>query len=124
MKLTTQDFEQIEQWIAALRSGEYKQGRMMLQQLDKYCCLGVACKVIIPKDKLKFTADGKEIYGSIPDGQPSAPKWLKEINPAFTLYYGDSLIFLNDSKEATFTEIANLVERFINHLKQKQDASN
>ena len=31
-----------EKWLAALRSGEYKQGRGKLCSLDKeYCCLGV-----------------------------------------------------------------------------------
>jgi hypothetical protein len=34
-------------WIAALRSGEFKQGYTMLhnQKDDTYCCLGVLCKV-------------------------------------------------------------------------------
>jgi len=35
------------QWLEALRSGEYKQGRECLRQDDKdailYCCLGVLC---------------------------------------------------------------------------------
>lgn len=36
-----------EDWIAALRSGEYKQaqGRMYNEFQDAYCCLGVACKL-------------------------------------------------------------------------------
>lgn len=32
-------------WIAALRSGEYKQGRGKLKRNDLYCCLGVLCEV-------------------------------------------------------------------------------
>ena len=32
-------------WIKALRSGRYKQGRKRLRTGNKYCCLGVACKV-------------------------------------------------------------------------------
>lgn len=33
-------------WIAALRSGKYKQGRSVLRTADnKYCCLGVLCEV-------------------------------------------------------------------------------
>ena len=35
------------QWLEALRSGEYKQGREYLRQSNKdtvlYCCLGVLC---------------------------------------------------------------------------------
>lgn len=30
-------------WVAALRSGEYKQGKCALRRGDRYCCLGVLC---------------------------------------------------------------------------------
>jgi len=35
-------------WVAALRSGEYKQGagRLYIPETDSYCCLGVAVKAI------------------------------------------------------------------------------
>ena len=32
-----------KKWVAALRSGEYKQGKGRLRQGDCFCCLGVAC---------------------------------------------------------------------------------
>ncbi len=33
-------------WVAALRSGEYKQGQKMLKNLDgSFCCLGVLCEL-------------------------------------------------------------------------------
>lgn len=32
-------------WVAALRSGEYKQGRGSLRERDAYCCLGVLCDI-------------------------------------------------------------------------------
>jgi hypothetical protein len=39
------------QWIAALRSGEYKQARGMLTERtedgDKHCCLGVLCQLAV-----------------------------------------------------------------------------
>lgn len=35
-----------EKWVAALRSGEYKQGEAYLKNnAGQYCCLGVACMV-------------------------------------------------------------------------------
>lgn len=35
-----------EKWVAALRSGEYKQGESFLKNTnDEYCCLGVGCLV-------------------------------------------------------------------------------
>ena len=35
----------IRKWVAALRSGEFKQGRGWLRSDDRYCCLGVGCEV-------------------------------------------------------------------------------
>lgn len=35
-----------KQWVAALRSGEFKQGTECLRSVDdNYCCLGVACEL-------------------------------------------------------------------------------
>lgn len=39
------DAELKSRWLAALRSGEYKQGRGALRVGDKYCCLGVLCNL-------------------------------------------------------------------------------
>jgi hypothetical protein len=35
-------------WIAALRSGEYVQGKGYLNRKEKYCCLGVAVDILDP----------------------------------------------------------------------------
>ncbi len=35
------------QWLAALRSGDYKQGSHQLVRNDRYCCLGVACDLAV-----------------------------------------------------------------------------
>ena len=34
-----------DEWVKALRSGEFKQGTGRLQDGDAYCCLGVLCLV-------------------------------------------------------------------------------
>lgn len=34
-------------WVAALRSGEYEQGRSYLNRDGKYCCLGVLCELAV-----------------------------------------------------------------------------
>jgi len=65
------NYRQFKRWIAALDSGDYKQGKGALQTKAGYCCLGVACDVLIPKEKLKYE-DG-ELYGAVPDEQPKAP---------------------------------------------------
>jgi hypothetical protein len=35
-------------WIAALRSGEYRQAQNGLRTSDGYCCLGVLCDIVDP----------------------------------------------------------------------------
>lgn len=62
-------------WVDALRSGQYKQTTMTLQDGDAFCCLGVACKVAeqhgIAAD---YDADG-ELDGDNLIAQP-AKDWL------------------------------------------------
>ena len=51
-----------DEWVTALRSGDYKQGEGMLRQVlddntEAYCCLGVLCEIavkhqVIPPVKL------------------------------------------------------------------------
>lgn len=64
--------EKALKWAAALRSGEFKQGRGRLRTSDGgHCCLGVACElyrretgngkwVRYPSGELRFAVDGKE----------------------------------------------------------------
>lgn len=35
-----------QEWINALRSGKYKQGRSKLRHDDHFCCLGVLCDLV------------------------------------------------------------------------------
>lgn len=44
-----------KKWIAALRSGEFKQNHdgFLEDRENRYCCLGVACKITHPKLKIK-----------------------------------------------------------------------
>ena len=35
-----------ERWVSALRSGEYKQGKLYLKSENGYCCLGVLCDIL------------------------------------------------------------------------------
>lgn len=117
---------QFKLWIAALDSGKYKQAKYYLQQNDAHCCLGVACELFIPEDKIKRLLPGCQMYGQRPADQPAAPEWLKEINNDFTekakvdipltmlndtgIAYG----YLHPGSEAiepfTFPEIATLLE--------------
>jgi hypothetical protein len=44
-----------EKWVAALRSGEYKQGKGVLHNQDSntYCCLGVLCDLFVKEKNIR-----------------------------------------------------------------------
>ena len=56
-------------WVAALRSGEYKQGQGLLNNNERMCCLGVLCEVM--QQPKKVSAGGVAqylfplVYGSV-----------------------------------------------------------
>lgn len=39
-------YEEKSRWIAALKLGNYKQGKNFLRKNDEYCCLGVLCDLM------------------------------------------------------------------------------
>jgi hypothetical protein len=104
------NIEELKTWISALRSGNYEQGKGNLQTNKGFCCLGVACKVLIPVDQQKLNANGF-LHGSLPDDQPNAPEWLQEIDDNFREKTGKRLVSLNDYENYSFDEIANLLEK-------------
>lgn len=62
------------EWAAALRSGEYKQGRMALTREaipgtpKTYCCLGVLCDVMVKRGFLETAAD---VFGGLIGYRPA-----------------------------------------------------
>lgn len=103
----------IEKWCAALRSGEYKQGRGYLQPtINTFCCLGVACKVFSPEHP---NANGRFPAACAPSTVTKDPQWLVDVNRDFNKRSGESLIGLNDSLHLTFDEIADCLEAVYIH---------
>lgn len=105
-------------WIKALRSGDYKQGRMKLRNLDdEYCCLGVLCDVYA-KTKGQGNWDKEDaretnLFIFENDGFDSIPP--DKITQAANLGLADSdatdmLINMNDSAHLSFDQIANHLE--------------
>lgn len=45
------------QWVAALRSGEYEQGKRALSVNNQYCCLGVLCDLAEKAGVVESTTD-------------------------------------------------------------------
>lgn len=109
-----EDFK--KRWLEALRSGQYEQGKNFLQDKDKYCCLGVACRINHPNfnfDKIGLVAQ----YDSANDGftfeDITIPDILKGSYDRKDKDYSPTvknLVDMNDSG-ITFNEIAEWIER-------------
>jgi len=56
-------------WLAALRSGEYKQGRNYLRDGDGFCCLGVACDVALKQGLVPGEWDTNGVFWSLTDSE-------------------------------------------------------
>lgn len=92
-------------WIAALRSGKFKQGhgRLFDHKENSYCCLGVACKVHKPN---------LEPYGgAIIDSLDEVPKGAIKV----LVLHGvqDKLVTMNDDRKLSFKRIASYIERYL-----------
>ena len=93
------------EWIAALRSGAYKQGRDSLKRGDRFCCLGVAC------DLAGFN------WRRLPPAQRAVAAF-RDIDASGALNRslgvdGDvthRLAIMNDYDKKTFAEIADYIE--------------
>jgi hypothetical protein len=103
------NIKKLKTWITALRSGNYNQGKGRLQSEYGYCCLGVACSVLIPEDKQEFNS-ADFLHGRMPDNQPNAPQWLKDIDNDFGIKTDRTLAELNDNDGLSFNEIADVLE--------------
>jgi hypothetical protein len=103
------NIKQFKKWIAALDSGEYRQGGGALQLDFGYCPIGVGCMVTIPKELLYINHEGR-LGGGVAEDQPAAPQWLIDIDDDFYQKTGTGLMCLNDDKAFTFPEIATLLE--------------
>lgn len=98
----------VKKWIAALRSGKYKQATNYLQSGTGYCCLGVAQK--LARDPIEFESDTSL--------SEKAQKWLGlEDGAKIEFYACDPSIGKlmasqwNDNREKSFSEIADLIEK-------------
>ena len=122
--------EDVKIWIAALRSGKYKQSRTALNGRDGFCCLGVLCDIsgqgkwVERDDGISRYVIGDEMYVTvlpaalcdhyeIPELGFDVPT---EVIAKYTSFDCEtSLAALND-RGATFEEIANILEdHYVSH---------
>lgn len=108
-----------DDWIAALRSGAYPQGRTALKTYDGgYCCLGVLCKVKDWSNENRArvmegeysleieTKDDERVWNS------SEVEFDSIALALFGLSYDNQakLISMNDDDKLNFKQIANWIE--------------
>jgi hypothetical protein len=106
-------------WTAALRSGDYQQGRSALRKGDELCCLGVLCDLAV-KAGVLTAAPGEDghcwRYDGVPDYLPeSVQEWagLPQGNPLVTApgrAEAEPLAILNDQYFLSFAEIADAID--------------
>lgn len=103
-------------WVAALRSGEYTQGKGMLREADNcMCCLGVLCD-LYDKDGWGKLFNG--FSGSPPmevrewAGFPVAPyEDDSRPTPDVTIAGRVEALYTHNDQGATFAEIADAIEQ-------------
>lgn len=104
-----------QKWIEALRSGEYKQGRMYLRDTsDRYCCLGV----LVDVSGFQWGTTHKHAYqyGFHSDlGYRNCTGLNDQQQVELGIDYDtmNKLMGMNDGQGATFTEIANWIDQHI-----------
>ncbi len=118
-----------KKWVAALRSGKYKQAEGALNVNGSFCCLGVACELamedlgLIKRQRTPdLASNGSYNYGSVGDYALSfgtlphavvdwlglrteSGAWLEDIGPSC-----GSLVAANDQLHLNFEQIANIIE--------------
>ena len=98
-------------WIAALRSGEYSQGRGKLKRNNtelqpSFCCLGVLCDIVKPDgwEGLRHNFSGKSVQEEYPNLNE-----MKKIG----IYTSTvkKLATMNDDDGLPFSKIADYIEK-------------
>lgn len=101
-----------KEWIEALRSGEYIQGKNVLKRLEDnvivtHCCLGVACELLKYKLELKEEVEsGTSIFNGVYEYLPTKVAEFIDI----ALEQQENLAWMND-EDYSFEQIATELEK-------------
>lgn len=108
-----------KEWVAALRSGKYKQGTLWLCNAnDEYCCLGIAAKILGAK-KFKMGAASHYYFS---DEEAISAQIITTIFPGvISEKYEQTLAAMNDSMECSFDQIADYIEAEIIPFYEKEN---
>lgn len=106
--------ENAKAWVAALRSGKYKQGRGHLKTTaELYCCLGVACDVAIQAGLPLVVGHGERLISFDAESTvlPTAVQtWLGLQTSDGGARGLVALVTYNDQVGWSFAEIADYIE--------------
>lgn len=101
--------ENAKKWVAALRSGQYKQCKNRLAHAGRFCCLGVACDISSVPRKVwgkEATLPWKVVnWLGLNDEQGGYITQLSTTGLSHSCLSG-----LNDWDGKTFAEIADVIE--------------
>jgi hypothetical protein len=100
-------------WVAALRSGEYRQGQDQLRSFnDEFCCLGVLCDLASKAGvgQWEDVSHDRAFDGAKGNISESVSKWsgLKRSFCTTT-----RLVNMNDDEGFNFIEIADYIEKVL-----------
>lgn len=110
-----------KQWVAALRSGEYKQTtgalcrtRPNADHSAGHCCLGVLCDLAEKAGVCESKEEGglRNYDGWWQDLPDSVLRWAK-LPHRDPVVANHTLTNLNDREERTFSQIADLIEKHL-----------
>lgn len=100
-----------KKWVAALRSGKYKQGKDQLKTSEeRFCCLGVLTDLYCKSTKKSWDQATKNNDKTLPY---SVQVWagIRDSNPSVKIEgASNSLSDINDSGDYSFKKIATLIE--------------
>lgn len=89
-------------WTAALRSGDYRQGRKLLRHAGRYCCLGVLTDLALKADAIPEWPAGELLLTM------DVQRWarLRGPNP----FLGESRAATLNDEGMSFADIADLID--------------
>jgi hypothetical protein len=109
-----------EKWVAALRSGEYKQGTEYLNRNGNFCCFGVLTDLYIQEKGLEWEDNwmGGKAMAFLGEGElppVDVLRWagMNNIESVELDQFGNRVKYhlLNDTYQYTFDQIADIIEK-------------
>ena len=111
------------EWLAALRSGKYQQGKSALRIENNFCCLGVLCDLHAKANDKEwcFRTSHSDYLGCTQFLPNEVSVWAGLPDATTTGYRNAGAFFDDDGKEVflstlndegkTFNEIADIIEK-------------